>query len=150
MTFGFGNQHSIQLSYGRILSRRRIIANEYMLVLAITFSLAGVIEYNPWHFPCMDWFCMSAHEYDFPKTTKTQFILAALGALFAPLLVLFLVARLFFGIQSGLVDDPVVEQKPETAAAAKPADTASEDEDEDDADDEPAAEAPTADEEKSE
>ncbi|MDR5170509.1 hypothetical protein ACKF11_01020 [Methylobacillus sp. Pita2] len=91
---------------------------------------------------------MSAHEYDFPKTTKTQFILAALGALFAPLLVLFLVARLFFGIQSGLVDDPVVEQKPETAAAAKPADTASEDED--DADDEPAAEAPTADEEKSE
>lgn len=86
---------------------------------------------------------MSAHEYDFPKTTKKQFILATLGVLFAPLLVLFLVARLFFGIQSGLVDDPVVEQKPEAAAAAKPADS------EEDADDEAPA-APAADDEKSE
>lgn len=61
---------------------------------------------------------MSAHEYEFPKTTKTQFILAALGGLFPPLLVLFLVARLFFGIQSELIDDPVVEEKPEAAAVA--------------------------------
>ncbi len=86
---------------------------------------------------------MSAHEYDFPKTTKKQFILATLGTLFAPLLVLFLVARLFFGIQSGLVDDPVVEQKPEAAAAAKSADS-----EDDDADEAPAA--PAADDEKSE
>lgn len=85
---------------------------------------------------------MSAHEYDFPKTTKKQFILATLGTLFAPLLVLFLVARLFFGIQSGLVDDPVVEEKPETAAAAKSADS-------EDTDDEAPA-APAADDEKSE
>ncbi len=88
---------------------------------------------------------MSAHEYDFPKTTKKQFILAALGTLFAPLLVLFLVARLFFGIQSGLVDDPVVEQKPEATAAAKSADS-----EDDDADADEAPAAPAADDEKSE
>ncbi|MCB5191248.1 hypothetical protein LG198_10965 [Methylobacillus arboreus] len=81
---------------------------------------------------------MSAHEYDFPKTTKTQFILATLGALFAPLLVLFLVARLFLGIQASHIDDPDVPQKP-PAEAAKPADAGASDDE--NAADEPAADA---------
>lgn len=89
---------------------------------------------------------MSAQEYDFPKTTKKEFILATLGGLFAPVLVLFLVARLFFGIQASHIDDPEVEAPTAAAAAAKPA--------ADDADEaEPAeaeAEAPAADAEKSE
>lgn len=86
---------------------------------------------------------MSAHELDFPKTTKKEFILATLGGLFAPVLVLFLVARLFFGIQASHIDDPEV-QAPAAAAAAQPA--------ADDAEEaEPAeAEAPAADAEKSE
>ncbi|SNR88635.1 hypothetical protein SAMN05192560_1584 [Methylobacillus rhizosphaerae] len=74
---------------------------------------------------------MSAHEHDFPATTKKQFILATLGSLFPPVLVLFLVARLFFSIQATHIDDPVAPQKPAAAEAAKSADTV-DDEDQDD------------------
>ena len=85
---------------------------------------------------------MSAHDHDFPETTKTQFILATLGALFAPLLVLFLVARLFLSIDATHIDDPVESQTP-AAEAAKPAASASGDSRADDGDDanEPAAPA---------
>lgn len=85
---------------------------------------------------------MSAHDHDFPETTKTQFILATLGALFAPLLVLFLVARLVLSIDASHIDDPVASQTP-AVELAKPAASASDDgsaEDNDDAD-EPAAPA---------
>ncbi|MCB5186561.1 hypothetical protein LG200_00915 [Methylobacillus caricis] len=89
---------------------------------------------------------MSAYEYDFPKTTKKEFILAVLGGLFAPVLVLFLVARLFFGIQAGHIDDPEVKQ-PAAAEAAKPAEDDEDAADEGQADAEaPAAEEPAADE----
>lgn len=61
---------------------------------------------------------MSAHDHDFPETTKTQFILATLGALFAPLLVLFLVARLLLSIDASHIDDPVEVQTPAIESAA--------------------------------
>lgn len=80
---------------------------------------------------------MSAHEHDFPATTKKQFILAAIGSLFPPVLVLFLVARLFFSIQATHIDDPVAPQKPAATEAAKSADAA--DKDQDDAPAAPAA-----------
>ncbi|MCB5185206.1 hypothetical protein LG201_08310 [Methylobacillus gramineus] len=85
---------------------------------------------------------MSAQEYDFPKTTKKEFILAVLGGLFAPVLVLFLVARLFFGIQASHIDDPEVKQ-PTAAEAAKPAEDGEADEDAADAE-APVAEEPAA------
>ena len=53
---------------------------------------------------------MSDHHYDFPKTTVTQFVLALLGGLFAPGLVIFMIVKMVLGIQAAhLVDtDPVV------------------------------------------
>lgn len=56
---------------------------------------------------------MSEQHHDFPKTTATQFILALLGGLIAPLLVIFLVVKLLMGIQATHIDDA----DPATAAA---------------------------------
>lgn len=81
---------------------------------------------------------MSAHDHDFPATTKTQFILATLGALFAPLLVLFLVARLLMSIDASHIDDTAGAQAP-AAESVQPAASASGDSSTED--DEPAAPA---------
>jgi cytochrome c5 len=48
---------------------------------------------------------MSAHDHDFPKTTVTQFVLALLGGLFAPALVIFLIVKLVLGIQATHIED---------------------------------------------
>jgi cytochrome c5 len=48
---------------------------------------------------------MSAHDHDFPKTTVLQFVLALLGGLLMPLLVIFLLAKLVLGIQATHIDD---------------------------------------------
>ena len=53
---------------------------------------------------------MSEHHYDFPKTTVTQFVLALLGGLFAPGLVIFMIVKMVLGIQATHLEDtdPVV------------------------------------------
>lgn len=48
---------------------------------------------------------MSGQHHDFPKTTVTQFVLALLGGLLAPLLVFFLLFQLIMGIQSKHIAD---------------------------------------------
>ena len=48
---------------------------------------------------------MSGQHHDFPKTTVTQFLLALLGGLLAPLLVFFLLFKLIMGIQARHVSD---------------------------------------------
>ncbi|HEY8119497.1 MAG TPA: c-type cytochrome [Methylophilaceae bacterium] len=48
---------------------------------------------------------MSEQHHDFPKTTVSQVILATLGGLIAPLLVIFLVIKLLMGIQATHIDD---------------------------------------------
>lgn len=48
---------------------------------------------------------MSADEQDFPKTTVTQFVLALLGSLFAPLIVIYLVVQFVLGIQATQIED---------------------------------------------
>lgn len=48
---------------------------------------------------------MSAHDHDFPKTTVLQFVLALLGGLFAPGLVIFLIVKLMLGIQATHIED---------------------------------------------
>lgn len=55
---------------------------------------------------------MGEHHHEFPKTTVTQVVLATLGGLFAPALVIFLIVKMLFGIQaSHLVDaDPAIQQ----------------------------------------
>ena len=56
---------------------------------------------------------MSDHDYEFPPTTVGQFVLALLGGLFAPLLVIVMVINLLLGVNaSHIPDDP-------KAAAAK-------------------------------
>ncbi|HWU35208.1 MAG TPA: c-type cytochrome [Methylovorus sp.] len=55
---------------------------------------------------------MGEHHHEFPKTTVKQVVLATLGGLFAPALVIFLIVKMLFGIQaSHLVDaDPAIQQ----------------------------------------
>lgn len=48
---------------------------------------------------------MSAHDHDFPKTTVTQFVLALLGGLFAPGLVIFMIIKLVLGVQATHIED---------------------------------------------
>ena len=48
---------------------------------------------------------MSAHDHDFPKTTVTQFVLALLGGLFAPGLVIFMIVKMVLGIQATHIED---------------------------------------------
>jgi cytochrome c5 len=48
---------------------------------------------------------MSEQHHDFPKTTVSQVILAVLGGLFAPALVIFLVVKLLLGIQASHIED---------------------------------------------
>ncbi len=48
---------------------------------------------------------MSAHDHDFPKTTVTQFVLALLGGLFAPGLVIFMIIKMVLGIQATYIED---------------------------------------------
>jgi len=48
---------------------------------------------------------MSDHDHDFPKTTVSQFVLALLGGLFAPGLVIFLIIKLVLGIQATHIQD---------------------------------------------
>lgn len=57
---------------------------------------------------------MSAHDHDFPKTTVTQFVLALLGGLFAPGLVIFMIIKMVLGIQATHIPDTDA-----TVAAAK-------------------------------
>lgn len=44
-------------------------------------------------------------DHDFPKTTATQFVLALLGSLFAPVIVIYLIVQLVLGIQATHLDD---------------------------------------------
>jgi len=48
---------------------------------------------------------MSEHGYDFPKTSGNQVVLAILGALFAPTLVIVLIVKLFMGIEASHIAD---------------------------------------------
>lgn len=48
---------------------------------------------------------MSDHDHDFPKTTVTQFVLALLGGLFAPGLVIFMIVKMVLGIQATHLED---------------------------------------------
>jgi cytochrome c5 len=48
---------------------------------------------------------MGQQHHDFPKTTVSQVILATLGGLFAPVLVIFLVVKLLLGIQANYLED---------------------------------------------
>lgn len=48
---------------------------------------------------------MSEQHHDFPKTTISQVVLAVLGGLIAPALVIFLVVKLLLGIQATHIDD---------------------------------------------
>lgn len=48
---------------------------------------------------------MSDHKYDFPKTTVRQVLLAVLGGLFAPLLVIVMIVRLLVGIEATHIPD---------------------------------------------
>ena len=57
---------------------------------------------------------MSEHDHDFPATSGSQVVLAILGALIAPTLVIVLIAKLFMGIEASHIDDPDT-----TAADAK-------------------------------
>ncbi|BCM24157.1 c-type cytochrome [Methyloradius palustris] len=54
---------------------------------------------------------MSDSDHDFPKTTAKQVILATLGGLIPPLLVIFLVVKLLMGIQASHIPDadPAIE-----------------------------------------
>jgi cytochrome c5 len=48
---------------------------------------------------------MSAHDHDFPKTTVTQFVLALLGGLLVPALVIYLLFKLVMGFQATHIED---------------------------------------------
>lgn len=48
---------------------------------------------------------MSEQDHDFPKTTVSQVVIAVLGGLFAPALVIFLVVKLLLGIQASHIED---------------------------------------------
>lgn len=48
---------------------------------------------------------MGEQHHDFPKTTVKQVIIATLGGLFAPLLVIFLVVKLLLGVQANYLED---------------------------------------------
>ncbi len=48
---------------------------------------------------------MSTEEHDFPKTTVTQFVLALLGGLFAPAIVIYLIVQFVLGIQAEYRED---------------------------------------------
>jgi len=48
---------------------------------------------------------MSAHDHDFPKTTVSQVILALLGGLLMPVLVIILLVKLVLGIQATHIED---------------------------------------------
>jgi cytochrome c5 len=54
---------------------------------------------------------MSDQHHDFPKTTVTQVVLATVGGLLAPLLVIFLVVKLVMGIN----DSHIPDEAPESA-----------------------------------
>lgn len=49
---------------------------------------------------------MSEHDHDFPPTSVSQVVLAILGGLIAPTLVLVLIAKLLMGIQATHIADP--------------------------------------------
>lgn len=55
---------------------------------------------------------MSDQHHDFPKTTVSQVVLATLGGLLAPLLVIILIVKLVMGINANHIpdEDPVVAQ----------------------------------------
>lgn len=55
---------------------------------------------------------MSDQHHDFPKTTVTQVVLATLGGLLAPLLVIILIVKLVMGIDANHIpdEDPMVAQ----------------------------------------
>jgi cytochrome c5 len=48
---------------------------------------------------------MSDQKFDFPKTTVRQVVLAVLGGLFAPLIVIVLIVRLLIGIEATHIPD---------------------------------------------
>lgn len=48
---------------------------------------------------------MSAQDHTRPKTTVTMFVLALLGGLFAPAVVIFLIVKLMMGIQATHIED---------------------------------------------
>ncbi|HWT27937.1 MAG TPA: c-type cytochrome [Methylophilaceae bacterium] len=57
---------------------------------------------------------MGEQHHDFPKTTVSQVIIATLGGLFAPALVIFLVVKLLLGIQANHLED--TDPAPQAAA----------------------------------
>ncbi len=64
---------------------------------------------------------MSAHDHDFPKTTVTQFVLALLGGLFAPGLVIFMIIKMVIGIQAThLVDADAAVAEAKVVERIKP------------------------------
>lgn len=62
---------------------------------------------------------MSAHDHDFPKTTVTQFVLALLGGLFAPALVIFLIVKLVMGIQATHIEEADAAKAAEAQVAKR-------------------------------
>jgi cytochrome c5 len=49
---------------------------------------------------------MSEHDHDFPATSVSQVVLAIVGALIAPTLVLVLIAKLLMGVEATHIADP--------------------------------------------
>lgn len=59
---------------------------------------------------------MSEQHSDFPKTTVKEVILAALGGLLAPLIVIFLIVNYIMGIQATHIEDAT----PASSSTAQP------------------------------
>jgi cytochrome c5 len=100
-----------------MLEVQRIIANPLLPCPEdYPFTWCGYIQYNQ-HISHVfkKEFAMSEQHHDFPKTTPAQVILATVGGLFAPVLALFLVAKLVIGIQDSHLED--TEKAPEQVAA---------------------------------
>lgn len=90
------------------LMQRRIIANACQLVLLSILPY----QYNQGFAKRLGILIMSDQHHDFPKTTVSQVVLATLGGLLAPLLVIILIVKLVMGFNANHIpdEDPVVAQ----------------------------------------
>ncbi|MDR2220290.1 MAG: c-type cytochrome [Methylobacillus sp.] len=63
-----------------------------------------------------------SEQHDFPKTTVTQFVLALLGCLFAPLIAIILIINLVLSIQATHIEskNPAASNNPAVAERIKP------------------------------